>query len=149
MIDRQPNPLLTSIGLIVEGAAAPRGKYPHLRQVGPWLFVSGTSSRRPDGTIEGATADPDGTVKLDAAAQTRAVLTNMQRTLSTVGASLDDVVDLTTFLVDMNDFEAYNTVYATFFGDSAPARTTVAVHQLPHPHLAIEIKATAYRPESE
>ena len=74
------------------------------------------------------------------------MLTNIGalRSLS-VGASLADVVDVTSFLVSMDDFEGYNEVYAEFFSaDTGPARTTVAVHQLPHPHLAIEIKAVAH-----
>ena len=56
------------------------------------------------------------------------------------------MVEVSTFLVDMNDFAGYNEVYAEFFGPDGPARTTVAVHQLPHPHLRIEIKAVAYKP---
>ena len=61
--------------------------------------------------------------------------------------TLADIVDVTTFLVNMNDFGGYNEVYAEYFSESRPARTTVAVHQLPHSHLVIEIKATAYKPE--
>jgi 2-aminomuconate deaminase len=61
-------------------------------------------------------------------------------------ASLKDVVEISTFLVTMDDFEGYNTVYSEFFDDQGPARTTVAVHQLPHPHLLIEMKAVAYKP---
>jgi 2-aminomuconate deaminase len=59
---------------------------------------------------------------------------------------MNDVVEVSTFLVDMNDFAGYNEVYAGFFTEDPPARTTVAVHQLPHPHLLIEIKAVAYKP---
>ena len=55
-------------------------------------------------------------------------------------------MDVVTFLVDMNDFGGYNEVYGEFFGQDGPARTTVAVHQLPHPHLRIEIKAVAWKP---
>lgn len=56
------------------------------------------------------------------------------------------MVDVTTFLVNMNDFGGYNTTYGEFFDFDGPTRTTVAVHQLPHPHLLIEIKAMAYKP---
>ena len=61
---------------------------------------------------------------------------------------LKDIVDLTTFLVNMNDFGGYNEVYGQYFDYDGPTRTTVAVHQLPHPHLLIEIKVTAYLPNS-
>ncbi|TLZ31838.1 MAG: RidA family protein [Gammaproteobacteria bacterium] len=63
------------------------------------------------------------------------------------GASLADVVEVSTFLVNMADFDGYNEVYSEFFGFEGPARTTVAVSALPHPQLLIEIKAVAYRPE--
>jgi len=129
----------------VAGRTAPRGAYPHLRLVGDLVFVSGTSARRPDGTVAGAEIGADGAVTLDLRAQTRAVLDNIAALLDAVGLSLGDLVDVTTFLVTMDDFDGYNEVYAEYFSsDSGPARTTVAVHQLPHPHLAIEIKATAH-----
>jgi 2-aminomuconate deaminase len=83
-------------------------------------------------------------VTLDVRAQTRAVLDNIATLLGAIGLSLDDVVDVTSFLVTMDDFDGYNEVYAECFSaEHGPARTTVAVHQLPHPHLAIEIKAVA------
>ena len=126
--------------------ARPRGKYPHFRRAGDYIYVSGLSSRRPDNSIAGAAADALGTMQLDIRAQTRAVIENLARILEAAGASLEDVVDVVTFLVDMNDFGGYNEVYGEFFGHDGPARTTVAVHQLPHPHLRIEIKAVAYQP---
>ena len=136
--------------VVVSGRTPPRGAYPHLRLAGEWVFVSGTSARRPDGTIAGASVDADGTANLDIRVQTRAVLENMAALLGVVGASLTDVVDLTTFLVTMEDFAGYNEVYAEYFSaETGPARTTVAVHQLPHPQLAIEIKAVARRPATE
>jgi 2-aminomuconate deaminase len=131
---------------VVEGKAAPRGKYPHVKRAGDFLFVSGTSARRADNTIAGADVDALGTTRLDIRAQTRAVLENVGDILESAGAKLNDVVEVSTFLVNMNDFAGYNEVYAEFFGYDGPARTTVAVHQLPHPHLLIEIKAMAYRP---
>ena len=126
--------------------AKPRGKYPHVKVSGPFIFVSGTSSRKADNTIRGAMADEMGTVTLDIREQTRAVIENIKAILQSVDADLDDIVDLTTFLVNMNDFGGYNEVYGEFFDYNGPARTTVAVHQLPHPHLLIEIKVTAYKP---
>jgi len=131
---------------VIEGKAKPRGKYPHYKRVGDFIFVSGTSSRRSDNTFEGVDVDEMGTTNLDIRAQTRAVINNIDTTLQAAGSSLKDVVDLTTFLVNMNDFGGYNETYAEFFDYNGPARTTVAVHQLPHPHLLIEIKAMAYAP---
>mgnify|MGYP003685005347 FL=1 len=87
-----------------------------------------------------------GTKKLDAYLQTKAVLENIDKNLQSVGASLKDVVDVSSFLVNMNDFADYNKAYAEFFEkETGPTRTTVAVHQLPHPDLVVEIKVTAYR----
>jgi 2-aminomuconate deaminase len=109
--------------------------------------VSGTSARRADNSIAGAKVDEFGTTHLDIRAQTKAVLENVRDLLKSVGGRLDDVVEVTTFLVNMNDFAGYNEVYGEFFDYDGPARTTVAVHQLPHPHLLIEIRAMAYKPE--
>ena len=132
--------------IIVEGKAMPRGKYPHLKRAGDLLFVSGTSARRSDNTIAGADTDPSGTTRLDIRVQTRAVIENIRDILQSAEAQLQDVAEISTYLVNMNDFAGYNEVYGEFFGYDGPARTTVAVHQLPHPHLLIEIKATAYKP---
>jgi 2-aminomuconate deaminase len=131
---------------VVEGKATPRGKYPHVKRAGDFLFVSGTSSRRADDTIAGAEADSTGTVRLDIQIQTRAVIENIGDILQSAGAQLQDIVEISTYLVSMNDFAGYNEVYGEFFDYNGPARTTVAVHQLPHPHLLIEIRATAYKP---
>lgn len=124
----------------------PRGRFPHLKVVGDLVFVSGTSARNPDNTITGASVDELGTVSLDIRAQTRAVIANIERTLATAGATLADIVDITSFLTTMNDFGGYNEVWSEFFDDTGPTRTTVAVHQLPHPHLLIEMKAIAMLP---
>lgn len=131
---------------LVEGKAKPRGKYPHVKRAGDFLIVSGASSRRADNTIAGAEVDAMGTTHLDIREQTRVVLENIRDILASVDASLSDVVEITTYLVNMNDFGGYNEVYGGFFDENAPARTTVAVHQLPHPHLLIEIRAMAYKP---
>jgi 2-aminomuconate deaminase len=134
-------------GKLVEGRAKPRGKYPHVKRAGDFLIVSGTSARRADNTIEGAEADEFGTTRLDIRAQTKAVIENIREILQSVRADLSDVVEVTSYLVSMNDFAGYNEVYGQYFTQDGPARTTVAVHQLPHPHLLIEIRAVAYRPE--
>jgi 2-aminomuconate deaminase len=132
---------------VIAGKAKPRGKYPHVKRAGDYLFVSGTSSRRADNSIAGADVDGFGTTHLDIRAQTKAVIENVQDILESVGAQLGDIVEVTSYLVNMNDFAGYNEVYGDYFGFDGPARTTVAVHQLPHPHLLIEIRAMAYKPE--
>jgi len=134
---------------VVPGKAQPRGNFPHVKRAGDFLFVSGTSSRRADNTIAGAEADALGATQLDIRAQTRAVIHNISDILSSMGAKLSDVVEISTYLVNMNDFAGYNEVYNEYFNESGPARSTVAVHQLPHPHLLIEMKAIAYKPLAE
>lgn len=136
-----------TVGYVIPGRAGALAAYPHARRAGDLIFVSGISSRRPDNSHAGVTIGADGAVELDIAAQTRAVLENIGAILAASGATLADVVDLTVFLVDMRDYGAMNAVYNTFFdAETGPTRTTVAVHQLPHPNLLIEIKAVAYRP---
>jgi 2-aminomuconate deaminase len=136
-------------GKVVAGKAQPRGKFPHVKRAGDYLFVSGTSSRRADNTIAGAEADALGATQLDVRAQTRAVIHNISDILASVGAQLSDIVEISSYLVNMNDFAGYNEVYGEYFNENGPARTTVAVHQLPHPHLLIEMKAIAYKPIAE
>lgn len=131
---------------VVPGKATPRGAYPHVKVVGNLVFVSGTSSRRPDDTIAGAEV-VDGAKVLDVAIQTRAVIENIADILAVVGASLADLVQVTCYLVDMADFPAYNAAYAQYFhAATGPTRTTVAVRELPHPDLLIEIQAVAVLP---
>jgi 2-aminomuconate deaminase len=132
---------------VVAGKAKPRGKYPHVKRAGDFLIVSGTSARRADNTIAGAEVDEMGTTQLDIRAQTKAVIENVRDILGSVGARLEDVIEVTAYLVSMNDFSGYNEVYGEYFGYDGPARTTVAVHQLPHPYLLIEIRAMAYKPK--
>ena len=139
--------ILATRSKVVEGKARPRGKFPHIKRAGDFLFVSGTSARRADNTIAGAEVDALGTTRLDIRDQTRAVISNIRDILQSAGAELTDVAEMSTYLVNMNDFAGYNEVYGEFFGYDGPARTTVAVHQLPHPHLLIEIRALAYKPQ--
>ncbi len=131
---------------IIKDKAQPLGLYPHIKRVGDYIFVSGTSSRRPDNTHVGAVKDASGLWQLDIKLQTKAVIENIADLIGNMGATLDDVVDITTFLVDMKHFNGYNEVYGTYFNANGPTRTTVAVHQLPHPNLLIEIKALVYKP---
>jgi len=131
---------------VVEGKATPRGKFPHVKRAGDFIFISGTSSRLPDNSFAGVKVDPMGVTDLDIRVQTRAVIENIRDILHSVDADLSDLVEFNTFLINMNDFGGYNEVYAEYFDYDGPTRTTVAVHQLPHPHLLIECKAVAYKP---
>ena len=131
---------------VVAGKATPRGRFPHVKRAGDFLYVSGTSSRRPDNSFVGVEVDAMGVTQLDIRAQTRAVIENIRDILLSQGAQLSDLVEAQVFLVNMNDFGGFNETWAEFFDYEGPTRTTVAVHQLPHPHLLIEIKATAYHP---
>jgi 2-aminomuconate deaminase len=133
--------------MVLAGHATPRGRYPHLKRAGDFVYVSGTSARRPDNTIAGAAVDAMGTTALDIRVQTRAVIETIGEMLAAVGAQLSDLVQVTAYLVNMNDFGGYNEVYGEFFDSTGPARTTVAVHQLPHPHILIEIQAVAHVPQ--
>lgn len=113
----------------------PLGKYPIARRGGDYIFVSGMSARMADGSVPG-----------DVREQTRIVIGKIRDALASFGAGLEDCVAITSYLVDMRDFDGYNTVYNAHFDTPGPARTTVAVHQLPHPDMVVELTATAYKP---
>jgi 2-aminomuconate deaminase len=118
--------------------------YPHARRVGNLLYLSGMSCRRADDTHAGVTEHRDGSVTLDIGVQTEALLSNAQFIVEACGGSMDRLVDLTTFLVNMDDFPGYNAVYNSWFDRATgPTRTTLSVHQLPHPNLLIEMKIIA------
>ncbi len=137
---------MTMRAQLLTDKALPRGRFPHIKRAGDFLFVSGTSARLPNHQIAGAKVDALGATDLDIEVQTRAVIDNIADILASEGAGLSDVVELCAYLVNMNDFAKYNAVYGSYFDYDGPTRTTVAVHQLPHPHLLIEIKAIAYKP---
>lgn len=126
--------------------ARPRGSFPHLKRVGDFVFISGTSARRPDDSFEGVRIEADGRVRLDIRRQTRAVFENIRDMLASVGASLNDLVDVQAYLMDMQDYDGFNAVYAEFFGSDGPTRTTVAVAGLPHPHQLLMVRAVAHKP---
>ena len=131
-------------GKIVEDMAKPLGGYSHVKVVDGLAFVCGLSARRPDDSIDGVDfVGPRKTLVMDITAQTRGCIENVATTLADVGLGLDDIVSVTTYLTDMNDFAAYNAAYAEFFGEGGPVRTTVGVSQLPHPHLLIEMTVIA------
>ncbi len=122
------------------------GAYPRLFKSGDFLFVSGMGPRTPD-TNEipgGPVRDADGNpLDYDIRAQTHSVINNVRVILEAHGSSLDDVVDVLVFLVDMErDFPVYNEVYSHYFAEVLPARTTVAVEALPTA-IAIELKVIA------
>lgn len=133
----------------IHADAAPRavGNYPHARQVGDLLFLSGIGPRDPaTNEIAGNEYFADGRVrKYDVAAQARAVFANVRAVLEASGARWEDLVDVTVYLTDMaRDFKAYNAVWAEFFPDpaTAPCRTTLGITALPTP-IAIELKCVA------
>ena len=128
-----------------ETRAKPLGAYPFAKQVGDFIFLSGTTARQPDGRIAGVEIGTDGLVQRDVAAQTRAILKTIAATLETHGATLRDCVDIVIFLVDMANFTAFNAAYSEFFDHTGPTRTTVSVRALPHPDMVVEIKAVAFK----
>ncbi|MAY79507.1 MAG: hypothetical protein CL930_01855 [Deltaproteobacteria bacterium] len=132
-------------------APAPVGAYPHARQEGGLLYLSGVGPRQP-----GTNAIPGGPIKdengdalnYDIEAQTEAVIENISKILIASGSSLDEVIDVTAFLVDMDrDFAGYNKVYAKHFTPIGATRTTIAIRALPTP-IAVEFKVVARAPKS-
>lgn len=138
---------MSDTSVILDDRAPALANYPHARRAGGFIYVSGVSSRRHDGTHEGVTVAEDGSVSLDIREQTRAVIENIRAILQGAGADLSDIVDMLVMLVDMKDYGGMNEVYNRYFNaETGPARTTCAVHQLPHPNLLIEIKAIVTPP---
>ena len=130
---------------VTQKAPQPLGNYSHAVKAGPFLFLSGQGARDPDtGTECGITVDGSGKVTFyDIEIQTRACIRNLQAVLETAGCTLADLVDVSVFLADINDFAKYNRVYGEFFNfPGPPARTTVQAAALPGKNF-IEIKAIA------
>lgn len=126
-------------------APRPVGPYPHARRVGDFLFLSGIGPRTPGtGEIPGLIRDGAGSViGHDIEVQTRACIENVKAILEEAGSSLEKVVDVAVYLTDMQgDFERFNHVYAEYFGNIQPTRTTVGVDSLPTP-IAVELKVIA------
>jgi len=130
----------------VNNQARPLGKYPYVKRAGDYLFLSGMSARLADGSVAGTDVGPDGRRQHDIQLQTRIVIEKIRDTLQGAGADLSACVAITSYLVDMQDFDGYNAVYGQYFDYQGPARTTVAVHQLPHPDMVVELTAIAYHP---
>ncbi len=128
-----------------EGAPEPVGLYPHARQVGELLFLSGVGPRsKGSNAIPGVELDANGNVvSRDIEAQCYSVFENVRKILEDAGSSWDRIVDVTVFLTHMKeDFETYNRVYAEYFSENRPARTTLEISSLPTP-IAIELKVIA------
>ena len=126
-------------------APEPVGLYPHARKVGNLLFLSGVGPReRGVKQIPGVTLDAAGNIEsYDIEAQCHSVFKNVRAILKEAGSAWENLVDVTVFLTNMKaDFETYNRLYAQYFKDCQPCRTTVEVNALPTP-IAIELKCIA------
>lgn len=129
-------------------APAAVGLYPHARRVGNLLFLSGVGPRQKgQKDIPGVSLDADGAlIAYDIEAQCHAVFQNVRYIVEDCGARWEDIVDVTVFLTNMkDDFPAYNRLYAEYFKDNQPCRTTVEINALPTP-IAIELKVIAVMP---
>ena len=128
-----------------EKAPKPIGAYPHARKIGKLLFLSGIGPRkRNSNEIPGVELDKDGNViSHDIVTQCHSVFNNIRIILEESGSNWDNLVDVTVFLTDMRrDFDTYNRIYADYFKNNQPCRTTVEVTSLPTP-IAIELKCIA------
>lgn len=136
-------------GIHAGNAPKPVGLYPHSRKVGNLLFLSGVGPRTAgsnanDSAVPGLSQDHNGNFKtFDFEAQVHSVFNNIKEILEASGSSWENLVDITVFLVDMKrDFHKFNEIYATYFKENQPCRTTVEINALPTP-IAIELKCVA------
>jgi 2-aminomuconate deaminase len=145
-VAQAPAPTTDGDRIHTDTVPAPEGAYPHARRVGDLVYLSGVGPRQPgtDAIPGGPVRDTEGQPQdYDVTAQTEAVIENIRRILEASGSSLDRVVDITAFLIDMDrDFAAYNAVYAKHFTEIGATRTTLAVRALPTP-VAVEFKVIA------
>ena len=126
-------------------APEPVGAYPHARKVGNLLFLSGVGPRKKGSkTIPGVELDNEGNItSYDIETQCHSVFANVKAVLEASGSSWDQLVDVTVFLTNMKaDFKTYNRIYAEYFKNNQPCRTTVEIKSLPTP-IAIELKCIA------
>ena len=136
---------MSIINITSENAPEPVGSYPHARKVGNLLFLSGVGPReKGKKEIPGVTLDEKGKIiSYDIEAQCHSVFANVKAILEDSGSSWDQLVDVTVFLTNMkDDFKTYNRIYAEYFKDNQPCRTTVEILSLPTP-IAIELKCIA------
>ena len=128
-----------------QNAPEPVGLYPHARQVGNFLFLSGIGPReKGKKEIPGVKLDQDGNIiSYDIEIQCHSVFKNVRTVLEDAGSNWKNLVDVTVFLTNMKeDFEIYNRIYAEYFKDNQPCRTTIEINSLPTP-IAIELKCIA------
>lgn len=126
-------------------APEPVGAYPHARKVGDLLFLSGVGPReRGTKKIPGVELDENGNItSYDIETQCRSVFENIKTIVEEAGSSWMNIVDVTVFLTNMkDDFKIYNKIYAEYFADNQPCRTTIEIKSLPTP-IAIELKCIA------
>jgi 2-aminomuconate deaminase len=126
-------------------APDPVGLYPHARRVGNLLFLSGVGPREKGSKeIPGVKVDEHGNLlSHDIAAQCHSVFRNIKYILEDAGSSWDKIVDVTVYLTNMkDDFPTYNKLWAEYFKDNLPCRTTLEINCLPTP-IAIELKVIA------
>lgn len=124
------------------------GKYPHARRVGNLLWLSGIGPREPESNrIPGNEYDKEGNlIAYDIAKQCHSVFANVRSVLQESGADWQDLVDVTVYLTDMKrDFSIYNRIWAEYFDENGPCRTTLGITALPTP-IAIELKCMAVLP---
>ena len=136
---------MSNIKITSENAPEPVGSYPHARRVGNLLFLSGVGPReRGKKEIPGVNLDENGKIiSYDIVAQCHSVFSNVKTILEDSGSDWDKLVDVTVFLTNMkDDFKTYNRIYAEYFKDNQPCRTTIDINCLPTP-IAIELKCIA------
>lgn len=136
---------MSETGIHSSKAPEPVGLYPHARRVGNLLFLSGVGPReRGTKKIPGVELDDNGSIiSYDIETQCHSVFRNIRYILEDAGSSWDNIVDVTVFLTNMkDDFKTYNRIYAEYFKENQPCRTTVEINCLPTP-IAIELKVIA------
>jgi len=134
---------------LAKNAPKPMGAYPHARRVGDLLFLSGIGPRNPESNnVPGVTLDDKGDViGYEIEAQCHAVFENVKTVLESSGARWEQLVDVTVFLLDIKkDFDQFNLIYAEYFKENSPCRTTIGVTGLPS-LIAIELKCIAWSPK--
>ncbi|MGH8579458.1 MAG: RidA family protein [Gammaproteobacteria bacterium] len=132
--------------ILSDKAPPPVGFYPHARLAGDFLFLSGVGPRLPvSAEVPGLSLDQHGNIlAYDMEAQCHSVFRNLRAILEEAGAAWEDLIDVIVFLTNMrDDFATFNRIYAEYFQDNQPCRTTVEVTRLPTP-IAIELKCIAY-----
>lgn len=130
------------------GKARPKGSFPHVKRVENFVFVSGTSSRRPDESFAGVTVFPDGSLFHDTFEQSRETMINISDILGTLLLEPDHIVNLEAFLINIEDRSQFHDGIAPSFKKGLPAITVTQAKALPHPHQAVMVKAVARFPDT-